>query len=146
MSEDIEGLMAKLQEVEDWLYEDGEDETKGVCVAKLEELKKLGGPIEMRYKEWTERGPALEQLVYCIRSFREAALSGDQKFDHIDESEKQKVVNECSDAETWLTEKKQQQDALPKHANPVLLVSDIKKKAEALDRFCKPIMTKPRPT
>ncbi|VAH15210.1 unnamed protein product [Triticum turgidum subsp. durum] len=55
------------------------------------------------------------------------------------------VVNECSDAETWLTEKKQQQDALPKHANPVLLVSDIKKKAEALDRFCKPIMTKPRP-
>ncbi|VAH15205.1 unnamed protein product [Triticum turgidum subsp. durum] len=144
MSEDIEGLMAKLQEVEDWLYEDGEDETKGVYVAKLEELKKLGGPIEMRYKEWTERGPALEQLVYCIRSFREAALSGDQKFDHIDESEKQKV-NECSDAETWLTEKKQQQDALPKHANPVLLVSDIKKKAEALDRFCKPIMTKPRP-
>ncbi|XP_044966960.1 heat shock 70 kDa protein 15-like [Hordeum vulgare subsp. vulgare] len=145
MSEDIEGLMAKLQEVEDWLYEDGEDETKGVYVAKLEELKKLGGPIEMRYKEWTERGPALEQLVYCIRSFREAALSGDQKFDHIDISEKQKVVNECSDAETWLMEKKQQQDALPKHANPVLLVSDIKKKAEALDRFCKPIMTKPRP-
>lgn len=145
MSEDIEGLMAKLQEVEDWLYEDGEDETKGVYVAKLEELKKLGGPIEMRYKEWTERGPALEQLVYCIRSFREAALSGDQKFDHIDISEKQKVVNECSDAETWLMEKKQQQDALPKHATPVLLVSDIKKKAEALDRFCKPIMTKPRP-
>jgi hypothetical protein len=32
--------MAKLQEVEDWLYEDGEDETKGVYVAKLEELKK----------------------------------------------------------------------------------------------------------
>ncbi|VAH03131.1 unnamed protein product [Triticum turgidum subsp. durum] len=145
MLEDIEGLMAKLQEVEDWLYEDGEDETKGVYVAKLEELKKLGGPIEMRYKEWTERGPALEQLVYCIRSFREAALSADQKFDHIDISEKQKVVNECSAAETWLMEKKQQQDALPKHANPVLLVSDIKKKAEALDRFCKPIMTKPRP-
>ena len=32
--------MAKLQEVEDWLYEDGEDETKGVYLAKLEELKK----------------------------------------------------------------------------------------------------------
>ena len=45
----------------------------------------------MRYKEWTERGPALEQLMYCIRSFREAALSSDQKFDHIDISEKQKV-------------------------------------------------------
>ncbi|KAM3407735.1 hypothetical protein ACQJBY_001231 [Aegilops geniculata] len=144
-SEDKETLTAKLQEVEDWLYEDGEDETKGVYVAKLEELKKVGGPIEVRYREWEERGPAIEQLAYCIRSFREAALSSDPKFEHIDISEKQKVVNECSGAETWLHEKKQQQDALPKHADPALLVSDIKKKAEALDRFCKSIMTKPKP-
>lgn len=41
MPEDKEGLIAKLQEVEDWLYEDGEDETKGVYIAKLEELKKV---------------------------------------------------------------------------------------------------------
>ena len=34
-------MIAKLQEVEDWLYEDGEDETKGVYIAKLEELKKV---------------------------------------------------------------------------------------------------------
>ncbi|KAL6607734.1 hypothetical protein ACP70R_040797 [Stipagrostis hirtigluma subsp. patula] len=145
MPEEKEGLIAKLQEVEDWLYEDGEDETKGVYIAKLEELKKIGDPIEARYREWTERGSAVDQLVYCINSFREAALSNDQKFDHIDISEKQKVINECSEAENWLREKKQQQDALPKHANPVLLVSDIRKKAEALDRFCKPIMTKPKP-
>ena len=118
-SEDKETLMAKLQEVEDWLYEDGEDETKGVYLAKLEDLKKvcfgyctiwsracficlgsgwlnflllqIGGPIELRYRESEERGPALEQLLYCIRSFREAALSSDQKFDHIDIGEKQKV-------------------------------------------------------
>ena len=36
-----ESFTAKLQEVEDWLYEDGEDETKGVYIAKLEELKKV---------------------------------------------------------------------------------------------------------
>lgn len=40
-AEDKEAFIAKLQEVEDWLYEDGEDETKGVYVAKLEELKKV---------------------------------------------------------------------------------------------------------
>jgi len=143
--EEKEGLIAKLQEVEDWLYEDGEDETKGVYISKLEELKKIGDPIEARHKEWTERGSSVDQLVYCINSFREAASSSDQKFDHIDISEKQKVINECSEAENWLRERKQQQDALPKHANPVLLVSDLKKKAETLDRFCKPIMTKPKP-
>ncbi|KAJ6838966.1 heat shock 70 kDa protein 15-like isoform X2 [Iris pallida] len=138
-------LTVKLQEVEDWLYEDGEDETKGVYVAKLEELKKQGDPIELRYKEWTERGPASDQLAYCIRSFREAALSKDPKFDHIDITEKQKVINKCGEAEAWLNDKRQQQDVLPKHATPVLLSADIKRKAEALDRFCRPVMTKPKP-
>ncbi|KAI8529532.1 hypothetical protein RHMOL_Rhmol12G0232100 [Rhododendron molle] len=54
------GLTAKLQEVENWLYEDGENKTKGVYVAKLEELKKQGDPIEERYKKYVENGNFLE--------------------------------------------------------------------------------------
>lgn len=115
-------FIAKLQDVEDWLYEDGEDETKSVYVAKLEELKKVsiiknliisvwlllflpllltqhypcvyqqqGDPIEDRFKEFSERGPVINQLEYCINSYREAAVSNDPKFDHIDATEKQKV-------------------------------------------------------
>lgn len=135
----------KLQETEDWLYEDGEDETKGVYVAKLEELKKQGDPIEERYKEFTDRSSVIDQLAYCTNSYREAALSSDPKFDHIDIADKQKVLNECAEAEAWMREKKQQQDALPKYAAPVLLLADVRRKAEALDRFCRPIMTKPKP-
>ncbi|XP_047310154.1 heat shock 70 kDa protein 14-like [Impatiens glandulifera] len=140
-----EGFIAKLQEVEDWLYEDGEDETKGVYVAKLEELKKQGDPIEERHREHTERGSVIDQLAYCVNSYREAAMSNDTKFDHIDLTEKQKVLSECVDAEAWLREKKQHQDALPKYAAPSLLSADVKRKAEALDRLCRPIMTKPKP-
>jgi len=44
-------------------------------------------------------------------------------------------LNECGEAENWLREKKQQQDSLPKYANPVLLVAEIRKKAEAIDRY-----------
>ncbi|CAI9766097.1 unnamed protein product [Fraxinus pennsylvanica] len=140
-----EQFISKLQEVEDWLYEDGEDETKGVYVAKLEELKKQGDPVEERYNEHTGRGSVIDQLVHCINSYREAAISNDPKLDHIDLADKQKVLNECINAEAWLREKTQQQDALPRHATPVLLSADIRKKAEALDRFCRPILTKPKP-
>ncbi|KAJ4718159.1 putative Heat shock 70 kDa protein [Melia azedarach] len=140
-----EQFTARLQEVEDWLYEDGEDETKGVYIAKLEELKKQGDPIEERYKEFTDRSSVIDQLAYCINSYRDAAMSNDTKFDHIDLAEKQKVLNECVEAEAWLREKKQQQDSLPKYAAPVLLLADVRRKAEALDRFCRPIMTKPKP-
>lgn len=117
-----EDFTAILQQVEDWLYEDGEDETKGVYIAKLEELKKVislfclvgcipppppnqnctfdlgfenmqrGDPIEERYKDHSERGAVINQLAYCINSYREAVMSNDPKFDHIDVAEKQKVM------------------------------------------------------
>lgn len=50
-----------------------------------------GDPIEQRYKEYTERGPVIDQFIYCINSYREAAVSSDPKFDHIDLADKQKV-------------------------------------------------------
>ena len=34
-------MTIRQQTVEDWLYDEGEDETKGVYIAKLEELKKV---------------------------------------------------------------------------------------------------------
>ncbi|KAG5016281.1 hypothetical protein JHK82_021950 [Glycine max] len=137
---------AKLQEVEDWLYDEGEDETKGVYIAKLEELKKQGDPIDGRYEEFTERGTIIEQFVYCINSYRQVAMSNDPRFEHIDINEKQKVINKCVEAEKWFNEKQQQQSSLPKYANPVLLSAEMRKKAEDVDRFCKPIMTTQKPT
>ncbi|CAL9240534.1 unnamed protein product [Arabidopsis halleri] len=66
-----EAFLAKLQEVEDWLYEDGEDETKGVYVAKLEELKKVGDPVEVRYKEEFVQDNDEEKLhlIYSIARY-----------------------------------------------------------------------------
>ncbi|KAL8223659.1 hypothetical protein R6Q57_019134 [Mikania cordata] len=139
-----ETFITKLQETEDWLYEDGEDETKGVYIAKLDELKKQGDPIEQRYKEHSDRGSIVDQLVKFVDWYKQAA-SGDPKYEHIDLNEKQKVLNECSEIENWLREKKQLQDSLPKHVDPVLLSSDIKKKIETLDRVCRQIMSKPKP-
>ncbi|KAJ7567999.1 hypothetical protein O6H91_01G015000 [Diphasiastrum complanatum] len=141
-----EELSAKLQQTEDWLYEEGEDEIKSVYIAKLEELKKLGDPIEERQREEEARGPAIAELHYYTSSFREAALSSDPKFDHIEVGDREKVVLECNKAEEWLRDKKQQQDSLPKTTKPALLSMDIRKKTEVLDRFCKPILTKPKPS
>ncbi|KAL2932456.1 Heat shock 70 kDa protein 15 [Bienertia sinuspersici] len=138
-------FIARLQEVEDWLYEDGEDETKSVYIAKLEELKKASDPIEERYKDHSERGNYINQLLLAIRSYKEAAASNDPKFDHIELTEKEKVLKTCVEAEAWVREKQQQQDALPKYANPALRSADVMKKAEEVDRLCRPIMTKPKP-
>lgn len=52
----------------------------------------MGDPVEERYKESLERGSVIDQLGYCINSYREAAVSNDPKFDHIEMAEKQKVI------------------------------------------------------
>ncbi|KAL2538396.1 Heat shock 70 kDa protein 15 [Forsythia ovata] len=121
--------------LQDRVMEETKDK-KNVVEAYVYDMRnKQGDPVEERYKEHTRRGYVIDQLVYCINSYRDAAKSPDPKFDHIDLAEKQKVLNECIGAEAWLREKIQQHDGLPKHATRVLLSADIRKKAEALDRY-----------
>ncbi|KAJ5852352.1 Heat shock protein Hsp88 [Penicillium soppii] len=52
--EEKEKLRAKLTDTEDWLYEDGEDTTKSVYVAKMDDIRFIAGPIIQRYKEKAE--------------------------------------------------------------------------------------------
>ncbi|XP_075471637.1 heat shock 70 kDa protein 4L isoform X2 [Ascaphus truei] len=55
-------LNIMLEDVEKWLYEEGEDQPKQVYLDKLEGLKKLGQPIQDRYKEYEERPKAFNDL------------------------------------------------------------------------------------
>lgn len=49
-----ETFLAKLQEMKDWLFEDGQDVIKDVYVAKLKKLQEVGDSVEIRCKEWRE--------------------------------------------------------------------------------------------
>lgn len=60
------------------------------------EILQQGDPIEERYKEYVNRGAVIDQFNRCVNSYREAAVSNDPRFDHIDISEKQKVVTRLS--------------------------------------------------
>lgn len=43
-----------LEKSEDWLYDEGEDATKGVYVAKMDEIRFVAGPIIQRYQDKLE--------------------------------------------------------------------------------------------
>lgn len=61
------------------------------CGMTFSYVVQLGDPIEERFKEEEARGPCTEQLSKCINSFREAAISKDSRYDHIDVAEKEKA-------------------------------------------------------
>ncbi|KAK3039712.1 hypothetical protein RJ639_027053, partial [Escallonia herrerae] len=123
-----EGISRNLQETEEWLYEDGDDESEHVYTKKLEDLRKLVDPIENRYKDEDARAQATRSLLNCIVENRMAVES-------LSASEKNAVFAECHKAEEWLREKTQQQDALPKNTDPLLWSSEIKEKEDILDAY-----------
>ncbi|KAL8107761.1 hypothetical protein AgCh_024240 [Apium graveolens] len=129
-----EGISVILQQTEDWLYEDGDDESEIVYTEKLADLKKLVDPIENRYKDEEARVQETRRLLNCIEDYQKVA-------DSLSSNQREAVVAECNKAEQWLLERKQQQELMPKNADPVLWSSEIKKKTDILDVMCKHIMS-----
>ncbi|KAL8112848.1 heat shock 70 kDa protein 16-like isoform X2 [Apium graveolens] len=128
-----EGISQNLQQTEDWLYEDGDDESEVVYSEKLAHLKQLVDPIECRYRDEEARHRAARRLLNCIEGYLKTvgSLPSDQK---------DAVVVECNKAAEWLSVKNQQQESMPKNADPVLWSSEIEKKANTLDAMCNHIL------
>nr|KJB22069.1 hypothetical protein B456_004G027900 [Gossypium raimondii] len=133
--EEREGISKSLQETEEWLYDDGEDETEGAYTSKLEALKKLVDPVENRFKDEEARTQASTDLFKCIADIRMSTKS-------LPNEDRESILNECNKAEQWLTEKTKQQHSLPKNIDPLLWSSEIKKMTEDLNMKCMHIMSR----
>ncbi|KAK1612282.1 hypothetical protein QYE76_035955 [Lolium multiflorum] len=129
-----EEISVNLQQTEEWLYEEGDDETEAVYTSKLEELKKLVDPIENRCKDEEVRAEATRELSKRIVDHRMAAKS-------LSTPERDAIDDECTKAELWLSESSQLQESLPKNVDPVVWSHEIKKKQQELDRSCSNIVT-----
>ncbi|KAF9814079.1 hypothetical protein IEO21_05319 [Rhodonia placenta] len=141
-----ERLLVALQEAEDWLYtEEGEDATKSAYVERLDALKKLGDPITFRHREAEERSRVVSQLRETINTYMAQATSGEERFAHIDEKEKQKIVEKCATVQKWLEDQIARQSERPKDVDPVLTSADVMKKREEIIYLATPILTKPKP-
>ena len=77
--------------VQDWLYDEGEDETKSVYTQKLEELLRLGSPAEQRQKEAEMRPVAASSLLAAAQHYVNWANSQDSKYSHISQDDRAKV-------------------------------------------------------
>ncbi|KAK9813890.1 hypothetical protein WJX73_003481 [Symbiochloris irregularis] len=138
-------LSERLEKMEDWLYEDGEDETKAVYNKQLEDLTKQAAPIAARAQQAESRGPAATALENAAQHYLQLVEANKPAHSHISKEDKDKVVSECNAALSWLQQKQDLQAGLRKTDDPVLLAADIKKKTETLSRVCHPLMSKPAP-
>ncbi|XP_063046115.1 heat shock 70 kDa protein 4b [Engraulis encrasicolus] len=145
---DRDSFSLKLEDTENWLYEEGEDQPKQVYIDKLADLKKLGQPVQDRYNESELRPKAFEELGKQIQQYMkiiEAYKTKDELYDHLDDAEVQKADKLVSDAMIWMNSKMNQQSKQSLSAEPAIKVTEIQSKTKELYSACNPILTKPKP-
>ncbi|CAN1172108.1 Heat shock 70 kDa protein 16 [Linum perenne] len=130
-----EGISRSLQETEEWLYGDGDDETENAYTSKMQDLKRLVDPVEIRYKDEEARAQTIRELHNSIAEFR--ALSESLPYE-----DRELIMDECNKAEHWVRTGMQQQESMPKDIDPVLWSRDIKKRTEDLNTIWKHILRK----
>ncbi|XP_075875756.1 heat shock 70 kDa protein 4a [Nelusetta ayraudi] len=145
---DRDSFSLKLEDVENWLYEDGEDQQKQVYIDKLAELKKIGQPVVERYNESVERPKAFEELGRQIQLFMkvvEAFKAKEEQYNHLDEVEVTRVDKQLNDAMVWMNGKMNQQNGQDLTLEPVVRVAEIQAKTKELYLACNPVVSKPKP-
>ena len=138
--------MAALQEAEDWLYsEEGEDTTKSVYAGRLDALHALADPVINRYKESEQRTRVVSELRETINNYMTQASSGDERFAHIEEKDKQAIVEKCATVQKWLEDQFVRQSERAKNVDPAFTAAEVTKKKEEIVYFATPILTRPKP-
>jgi len=145
---DARNLTAQLERVEQWLYEEGDDQPKQVYTDKLQDFKKWGDPIVERYLEAQERPLAYEEFGRSLQMARKAFemySNKDEKYDHIEPADMEKVRKAIEEKQAWYEHNINAQNRRPLTDPPVVFVQQIRSEKEAFDRLVLPILNKPKP-
>lgn len=148
LESDRESFLRQLEDTENWLYEDGECEAKQVYTDRLAALKKVGQPVVKRFREWSERPQAFELLGQAVQQMfkvLDAFTDKDEKYDHIEMADMEKVKNATLEKHSWLEQNTGLCNQQPLYTDPVVLVSQINAQRESLWSTCNPIINKPKP-
>ncbi|XP_015261018.1 PREDICTED: heat shock protein 105 kDa [Gekko japonicus] len=146
--QDYQNFCKLLSETEDWLYEEGEDQPKQVYVDKLAGLKKFGTPIAIRYQEAEERPRLLDELGNAVQHYARITdeyRNKDEKYNHIDETEINKVEKCVRETMEWLSNVINAQAKQSLDQDPIVRANEIKGKLKELHNVCEPIVTQPKP-
>lgn len=102
-----EKLCLQLDEIEAWLYEEGEDCQRQVYADKLKFLRESGEPIKKRKLEFESQPTLFEEFGSVLQLTQKAIdqyKAGDEKYSHLEQSEIGKVQESTNDAWKWVEE------------------------------------------
>jgi heat shock protein 4 len=142
---DVTAFSALLDETGDWLYGDGEDQSKEVYEQRLLSLKALGDPIDFRLREHEARDYSIALFEKVHAEYLNKANDSSDKYEHIPAEEKHKIVAEIEKNRAWFTPLLAKQKSAPLTADPFFQTRDLAVRNESLTKLADAILNKPKP-
>jgi len=148
LEEDRNKYSLELEDAENWLYEDGEFAEKPEYQKKLSELQVKGEAVKRRRYEFEARPEAINQYGQCLQLAQKAIdayKGGDEKYNHLDAAEVDKVIKSITEKQEWFSKMCAEIQKLQKTSEPPVLASQFLQEKDMFWQMASKVLNKPKP-
>merc|ERR1711963_818192 len=148
LEEDRNKYSLELEDAENWLYEDGEFAEKPEYQKKLSELQVKGEAVKKRRFEFETRPEAINQFGQCLQLAQkvvDAFKGGDEKYNHLEASEVDKVQKAINEKQDWFSRMCADIQKLQKTSDPPVLAAQFIQEKDQFWQMASKILNKPKP-
>lgn len=148
VEKDREAICAQLNDLENWLYEDGEDCDRDTYVNKLKALQSQTTPIKERATDYEYCPGVFEELKSAINHARFAVnefKKGSAKYDHLTETEFINIAENADKAQKWLDTNLAKFAQASRTTDSPVKASDIRHEVQTLNTCINSVVNRPKP-
>ncbi|XP_017473894.1 PREDICTED: heat shock 70 kDa protein 4 isoform X2 [Rhagoletis zephyria] len=145
---DREAICSQLNDLENWLYEEGEDCDRETYVNKLKGLHAQTDPIKERANDYENAPAAFDELNHSIQVARGAInefKKGAAKYDHLTEAEFLNISEATDKAQKWLDSHMNKFTQTPRMHDSPVKVADIRHEVQTLNSCVNSVINRPKP-
>ncbi|CAD7003217.1 heat shock 70 kDa protein 4 isoform X2 [Ceratitis capitata] len=145
---DREAICSQLNDLENWLYEEGEDCDRDTYVNKLKGLHSQTDPIKERANDYENAPAAFDELNHSIQVARGAInefKKGVAKYDHLTEAEFLNISEAADKAQKWLDVHMSKFTQTPRMHDSPVKVADIRHEVQTLNSCVNSVVNRPKP-
>jgi heat shock protein 4 len=166
--EERSNLSKTCDQLEDWLYDEGEDQPKNVYVERKANLDAQIAPVTHRLKEFESRKGCLDKLTETINYYQKVtpptssdmtqnrqpplkivgeceAKLPESKYLHLEADDVRKMSEAVAEGWKFLTDANIKLKDLKQNQDPTVSTYEIISKTSYIDNLCKPISKKTPP-
>lgn len=144
-AEDIPAILALLEENSEWLYNDGQNSTRGAYTERIDKINSKILPIKQRYDNFHQILEEINNLFGCLDANFHFLNSLETKYAHITPEERQESLNFIERCRSWISNVQEKQGAKHKWEDAATSVKELRDKAREVNENVKKTMSKPVP-